>query len=121
MDADGTGLTDLTKSPGEDYAPVWSPDGKQIAFVSKRNDETPQIYVMNSDGSDQARLTSGKQYNDSPDWSPDGSTIVWQQFERKGFIVTTTDIWAMKPDGTAPRQLTHASIVDPEFWTAETG
>jgi TolB protein len=61
LNADGSGLRDLTRtltggfgSPASD--PVWSPDGRRIAFVSDRNG-TFEVYVMNADGSGQRRLT----------------------------------------------------------------
>src|SRR6266516_4421246 len=70
IDADGTGLTRLTHSPGPDFDPSWSPDGTQIAFRSERSDE-PEIWVMNAVGTGQHRLAAGL----SPSWSPDGSKI----------------------------------------------
>lgn len=51
----------------------WSPNGKKIAFVSPRADEsanTPDIYVMNPDGTGQERVTNtvayGPEYQPSP-------------------------------------------------------
>jgi YD repeat-containing protein len=46
---DGTGLTNLTNHPGHDAQPVWSPDGRQIAFASTR-DGNWDIYVMDAKG-----------------------------------------------------------------------
>ena len=45
MDADGTGLTNLTNNPARNVEPVWSPDGSKIAFVRHG-----QIYIMDTDG-----------------------------------------------------------------------
>ena len=56
MNADGTGLRQLTDSPGRDFWPDWFPNGHQIAFTSDRTG-APNIYVMNADGSDQRALT----------------------------------------------------------------
>ncbi len=67
MNADGSGLTQLTNSPAIDAQPAWSPDGKKIAFVSDRDGKN-DIYVINTDGSDQARLTSGTARNFQPEW-----------------------------------------------------
>jgi dipeptidyl aminopeptidase/acylaminoacyl peptidase len=52
MNADGSGLANLTNSPAFDSRPAWSPDGSRIAFVSGFD-----IYVMNADGSGLTRLT----------------------------------------------------------------
>jgi Tol biopolymer transport system component len=67
INADGTGLTQLTSS-GHDYAPAWSPDGRRIIFESDRDGPQPtrrgdgwsrdvQIYCMNSNGTEQTNLT----------------------------------------------------------------
>src|SRR5882724_3501608 len=62
INADGTGLTQLTTDPADDSCPAWSPDGTKIAFASLRNpvqgDVNYEIYVMNPDGSNQTRLTN---------------------------------------------------------------
>jgi Tol biopolymer transport system component len=58
--------------------PVWSPDGKHIAYaVYKLNDSSVNIAVMNSDGSNQRLLTQCSGYAASPDWSPDESELVY--------------------------------------------
>jgi TolB protein len=65
-----------TKSVGTNYLPVFSPDGKQIAFMSGR-DGNPEIYVMNADGSNPRRLTNNPAEDGSPTWSPSGSQIAF--------------------------------------------
>ena len=72
INADGTGLTRLTRSPGPDFDATWSPDGARIAFRSERNGD-PEIWLMNADGSEPHRLARGL----SPAWSPDGSRIAY--------------------------------------------
>src|SRR6266545_5901313 len=72
INADGTGLTRLTRSPGPDFDATWSPDGARIAFRSERNGD-PEIWLMNADGSGQRGLADGL----SPAWSPDGSKIAY--------------------------------------------
>ncbi len=75
INADGTGLTQLTDSPGLDFLPVWSPDGRWIAFASVRGATDAQkqaiadgkgfggisIWVMAADGSDPRMLVDGGQ------------------------------------------------------------
>jgi Tol biopolymer transport system component len=70
INADGSNLVDLTKTPKiVDRYPTWSPDGSRIAFVSagEGNDD---IYVMNADGSNAVRLTDSPAWDAMPDWSP---------------------------------------------------
>ena len=60
----------------KDSQPRWSPDGKQLAFVSARGDK-PQIYLLPtaSPGGEARALTSLEQGGHSPSWSPDGKRI----------------------------------------------
>jgi len=76
---DGSGMRNLTFSPGIDTSPTWSPTGTQIAFISDRSG-TPQVWVMDADGSNLRRLVEEGGHCDSPDWSPDGRFILysWQ-------------------------------------------
>ena len=59
----------------EVQSPVWSPDGRRIAFVSRRDGRT--LYVMNADGSG-LRIVARVQRLATPAWSPDGRRIVFQ-------------------------------------------
>lgn len=67
VNLDGSGNQDLTHNKANDFNPVFSPDGKQIAFVSDR-DGNNEIYVMNADGSGQKRLTKNKLDDNFPQW-----------------------------------------------------
>lgn len=78
MNVDGTGITAITNSEGDDRDPSWSPDGKKIAFTSER-DGNNEIYIMNSDGSNQTRLTFSPENEHFPEWSPDGKLIVFSR------------------------------------------
>jgi Tol biopolymer transport system component len=51
----GGGITRLTNDPAIDGLPTWSPDGKQIAFLSTRDGQWA-MWVMNADGSNQRKL-----------------------------------------------------------------
>jgi TolB protein len=67
MNADGSGVTRLTTSPGIDATPDWSPDGTRIVFASTR-DGNSEIYVMNADGSGQTRITVNSAFDGLPSW-----------------------------------------------------
>jgi TolB protein len=58
VNADGTGLRNLTRTPGRDTRPAWSPDGRTIGFESWRLGNR-DLYVMNADGSRQRNFTRG--------------------------------------------------------------
>ena len=48
MNADGSGLRNLTRHPAQDNYAAWAPDGKRLAFVSTR-DGGHDVYVLNVD------------------------------------------------------------------------
>ncbi len=80
---DGKSLRQITSANKKDLHPVWSPDGKSIAFVSNR-DGSYQLYVMPLDGGEPRRV-SKISTDVSPGefhWSPDGK-----------YIVFTTDVY----------------------------
>ncbi len=83
----------------EDTAPVLSPDGKQVAFMSRREGNW-EIYVINTDGSDLQRLTNDPAEDGLPAWSPDGNAIAFVSNRGGPWAV-----WAMTPDGSGQRQL----------------
>ncbi len=98
IDADGQGERRLTRPPGQNVIPVWSPDGRRIAFV-KRQGKDSQIYVMNADGSAAMRLTPSGVHL-LPAWSPDGRRIAFIS-SRAGDLA----LWVMDPDGRNQRRL----------------
>ncbi len=61
-------------------SPSWSPDGKQIAFLSNRA-EGWDLYVMSAAGGSPRRLTSGATV-DNPAWSPDGELVAFERRRR---------------------------------------
>jgi LysM repeat protein len=74
---DQTQPIQLTNSEGMNFAPIFSPDGQQIAFVSTRNDGVPTIWLMNADGSNQRQVTTELGRDTSPSWSPDGRQLLF--------------------------------------------
>jgi dipeptidyl aminopeptidase/acylaminoacyl peptidase len=70
----------LTSSKGGESAPAWSPDGRRLAFVARReDDEVAQAYVIDVAGGGEARrVTSSPLPVRTPSWSPDGSALVYQ-------------------------------------------
>lgn len=66
---DGSGLTRITRNPGADVSPSWSPNGRQIVFVSDRSGR-PELYVMDSSGLNTRRLDTSGGQKDDPVWQP---------------------------------------------------
>jgi serine/threonine protein kinase/Tol biopolymer transport system component len=104
INADGTGLKELTPAPGSDFEPAWSPAGRQIAFTSVRGGFR-QIYSLDVNSLAVTLLTNTTDSVESsqPSWSPDGTKIVYT-VKRLG----TYQVWAMDANGQEAVQLAHS-------------
>ncbi|GHB67020.1 amidohydrolase family protein [Persicitalea jodogahamensis] len=80
----------ITDALGDCRQPVWSPDGRRIAFQSYR-DGNFHIWSVGKDGSDLRQLTFGIYHDREPDWSPDGQRIAFSS-DRSG----NYDVWEME-------------------------
>jgi len=115
-----------TKSDS-DYpsAPRWSPDGKQILFVSNRTKEpdlntNSDLFVISSDGGEPKKLTTNEGPDQIPDWSPDGKTIVYvTSLEPKYLWFDQLDIATIPATGGTPRIMT--KDVDRNTWNPRFG
>lgn len=115
-DIDGSDLRVLTDGDTSDEdQPVWSPDGRHIAFRRWPHGATPgpfnptDIWIMNADGSSQRNLTADAKVQRLPSWSPvlpDGSTRVVFTQESVANGYQTSRLYTMRPDGSDRRPLT---------------
>jgi Tol biopolymer transport system component len=110
--ADGTGVHELTgPTVGLDWLD-WSPDSRQIAFLSSKDDKGPRVInVINADGTGLTTLDVGRPAFFVSWLPPLGREIVFRS-ER----LTPTDpppgIWAVHPDGTGLRELTSRPAIN---------
>ncbi|SEL18622.1 Imidazolonepropionase [Pseudoxanthomonas sp. GM95] len=86
--------------------PVFSPDGRQFAFVSDRSG-SDNVWVANVDGSGLRQLSqdSGVEYFASPAWSPDGKTVY---ASRSVPSLLAFELYAYPVDGGPVKQITKA-------------
>ena len=96
---------------GNNYRPVWSPDGERIAFASDRNGPIG-LYWQNADGSGVAeQLTTADEGTAHwPEaWSPDGQTLVYkvEQTSAGGWNIQTNemDLWLLSVENPDERQV----------------
>ena len=61
----------------EDHNPMWSPDGKNIAFLSTRGGSDIDIYVIDVDSKEETNITASQGNDYDFDWSPDSKRIVF--------------------------------------------
>jgi len=110
-------LTQVTSGDFDDEHPAWSPDGKLLAFSSKRTGPDPDrnydsnIWTVAADNTDKGahptQVTTSPGREDSPSWSPDGQWITYEaQLDPKLFIYGTSHIGVSPATGGEARILT---------------
>ncbi len=67
---------EATAGPRRDHSPEWSPDGRRLAFVSRKG-AADQVFVVDLPGSEPIQVSSVAEGASSPLWSPDGSHIAF--------------------------------------------
>jgi Tol biopolymer transport system component len=89
--ADGTGVQRLTSTPLYETKPVWSPEGKRIAY--EEGGSCPTVVIANADGTPRRRIPN--MCAGDPDWAPGGARLVVTRRSASGRIVSL-----VRPDGT---------------------
>ncbi len=84
INTDGTSQVQLTFGERGESSPRWSPDGKSIAFTTRRDPDTNnQIYLLHTEGGEARRLTVHPTAPGSLAWSPDGKTVYFTATDAK--------------------------------------
>jgi dipeptidyl aminopeptidase/acylaminoacyl peptidase len=73
----GDVVRQFTSSAKSESVPRWSPDGKQLAFLSNRDEDQQQIFLMSMSGGEGRAITKGKRSVTTFEWSPDGTRIAF--------------------------------------------
>ena len=97
VNADGTGLRQITPSGVGGVSAQWSPNGEMIAFTSGCCG-LPQAWVVHPDGSGLRRVTTAvnRDFFVTPVWSPDSSTLVLNKIDRNN----QASVWTVNLDGS---------------------
>ena len=94
---DGSRTVRLTATIANESQPRWSPDGRYLAFVSKRGDASAaQLWLLDRSGGEAQRLTDFSEGVNDYAWSPDGKRIV---------VVSQDADSAARADTTRPRPI----------------
>jgi TolB protein len=108
-DADGERSQYLLRSNEPIISPVWSPDGRRIAYVSFES-KKPVVYVHHLSENKRQVVASFKGSNSAPAWAPDGKTIAVVLSVEGG-----SQIYLINSDGSGPRRrISNSTSIDTE-------
>jgi dipeptidyl aminopeptidase/acylaminoacyl peptidase len=96
----------LTDGPKKDSAPRWSPDGRSIAFLSDRERDKSQLYVMPAAGGAARRITDRPLGAYPASWSPDSTKLLFAALVPD--VEPPADAEAKKRWEQRPRHITKA-------------
>jgi TolB protein len=105
INADGSGLFNLTNGTGYETDHSWSPGGRRIAFVSD-HEGNGEIFLMSVEevpgggGGSLIRLTDSRDDEADPVWSPDGTCIAFASFGDNG-----SGLYVIGADGSGLTEL----------------
>jgi Tol biopolymer transport system component len=116
-DADGSELVQVTRMPGSEFDPAWSPDGARIVYRDSRRgiNHNDEIFVVNADGTGRRNLTKDSGNDWGPDWSPDGRTIVFNS-DRDGLPMGG---FLVDPEGSNVHRIATEAYVEYPAWSPD--
>jgi dipeptidyl aminopeptidase/acylaminoacyl peptidase len=104
----------FTSGGKQDASPRWSPDGSSLAFVSNRESEAKQLYVIPAAGGEARRLTDLDEDVAEPAWSPEGTRLAFSARVRDAAYEETDD------KRRRPRRFTRLQYkLDDVGWTGD--
>ena len=113
-DSDGYNSQVLLSSPHPILSPSWSPDGRQLAYVSFEQ-EKANIFVQDIYTGKREKLVSNSSSNSAPAWSPDGSRIAMTLFKQGN-----AEIYIMDIASKQLRRITNNNAIDTEAsWSSD--
>jgi TolB protein len=107
-DADGEGGQVALNSPEPIISPAWSPDGRELAYVSFESQKAV-VYTQEVASGRRRAIANFRGSNSAPAWSPDGQTLALTLSREGG-----SQLYAMNRSGEGVRRLTNTSAIDTE-------
>lgn len=118
VNADGSGLRQITEAPAAEFDPTWAPDSRRVAYRHQPTDDrSTDIYVIDSDGSGARNLSGDDGTPDwGPAWSPDGAWIGWNTAADAEFGF---DLGLIHPDGGGRTIIKPGVFVEYPAWSPD--
>jgi Tol biopolymer transport system component len=117
MNADGSGVREVTAGAQRDGHPSFSPDGRSIVFdrITNGYDHYSHIFLVRVDGSGLRQLTYGAEVRDTdPTFAPNGKTIAFVSERGNGRTGDRFDIFSIRSDGTHLKPLIDGRLKEEE-------
>jgi TolB protein len=114
-DADGEGGQVALTSNEPIISPAWSPDGRQLAYVSFESQKAV-VWVQDVSSGQRRQVANFRGSNSAPAWSPDGRQLAMTLSRDGG-----SQLFVMAAEGGAVRRLTQSSAIDTEAAWAPDG
>jgi Tol biopolymer transport system component len=102
----GSPAVKLTEHEGPDGAPIWSPDGREIAYISIREGQQ-DVWIVPAQGGESRQLTDNPAQSLPPSWSPDGLQLAVPFCD-----TARTSLGVIPAAGGPPRLLTNELAFD---------
>ena len=125
---DGTGIERLTDDPAYNDQAAFSPDGKQIVFVTTRADGRANLWILDTVTHNATPLTAGHGGDFRPSWSPDAQWIAFSsdrdsdlpaakgRWERLHLV----DIYLIHPNGSGLKRISdHGNFCGSPKWAPD--
>ncbi len=107
-DADGEGGQVALNSPEAIISPAWSPDGRELAYVSFESQKAV-VYTQETASGKRRAIANFRGSNSAPAWSPDGQTLALTLSREGG-----SQLYLMGRGGNGVRRLTNTPAIDTE-------
>ena len=107
-DADGEGAQVALSSPEPIISPAWSPDGRELAYVSFESQKAV-VYIQDVLSGKRRAVANFRGSNSAPAWSPDGQSLAVTLSREGG-----SQLFLMSRNGDNVRRITTSSAIDTE-------
>jgi TolB protein len=119
MNADGTGIRQITTNKTTCTYPAYSPDGKKIVYRKVTNEpgynwdfspslRNSEVFVSDINGANEINISKNAAFDGWPTWSPDGQWILFGS-NRAG-PANVGSLFIIKPDGTGLQRITQGPM-----------
>src|SRR5262245_32866375 len=114
VDVASSKVDQLSDGNGYEHSVDWSPDGRELLFLTNRDTDDDQffnydVYALKLADKSIRRLSATESNEYHPTWSPDGKSIAFQATKRgltdRETTMEDTHVWVMNADGTGRRDV----------------